>query len=312
MAFGGDGYGYSYASQEMRRGLERLGVEMTEGAERTFRHFTAEDYEAAPGKFNVLGTAWEANRMPRAFVEGCLRADRVVVPCGYNKLVLEQEVWRAGYGVRLDVRVVPHGYDAGAYPFVEREAGRPFRFLWVGAPNIRKGWDLAVRAFGEEFRPWEPVELVLKTSSIGDVTGYLRAFGRVVWVCERYTMEQMRDLYESCHAFVFPSRGEGWGLPALEAMGSGLLVIAPSHTGLAEFVSERTALVPSVEWLEGEYGVPVRVPTVRVRSLRRLMRLAYERYEEYRPMMRAAAAWVRGCFTWNHAALLLRDAIFED
>jgi glycosyltransferase involved in cell wall biosynthesis len=46
--------------------------------------------------------------------------------------------------------------------------------------------------------------------------------------------EQLKGLYQACRAFVFPSKMEGFGLPALEAMESGAPVIASSCDALRE------------------------------------------------------------------------------
>jgi glycosyltransferase involved in cell wall biosynthesis len=50
-------------------------------------------------------------------------------------------------------------------------------------------------------------------------------------------------LMSACRAFVFPSRTEGFGLPALEAMAAGAAVIAGSRDGLAEVVGNAGLLV---------------------------------------------------------------------
>ena len=48
----------------------------------------------------------------------------------------------------------------------------------------------------------------------------------------------MGVFYRSHHAFICGSRGEGWGLPVIEAAAAGLPIISPLHTGLAEFLSD--------------------------------------------------------------------------
>lgn len=48
--------------------------------------------------------------------------------------------------------------------------------------------------------------------------------------------ETLRSLYRACEAFVFPSRFEGFGLPLLEAMHCGALVIAGDNSSQIELV----------------------------------------------------------------------------
>ena len=47
---------------------------------------------------------------------------------------------------------------------------------------------------------------------------------------------QLKSLYQACSAFVFPSKMEGFGLPALEAMESGAPVIASGCEALREVI----------------------------------------------------------------------------
>lgn len=54
--------------------------------------------------------------------------------------------------------------------------------------------------------------------------------------------EDLLALYNGCKAFVFPSRLEGFGLPALEAMRCGKAVIASDRSSLPEVVGREDAL----------------------------------------------------------------------
>ena len=45
----------------------------------------------------------------------------------------------------------------------------------------------------------------------------------------------MSSFYRSCDVFVFPSRAEGFGLPALEAMASGCAVLVTDCGGVNTF-----------------------------------------------------------------------------
>jgi len=47
---------------------------------------------------------------------------------------------------------------------------------------------------------------------------------------------ELRSLYWDSHIFLFPSRGEGAGLPPLEAMSTGLPVLAPAWSGMADYI----------------------------------------------------------------------------
>eukprot|EP01052_Picozoa_sp_SAG31_P022704 SAG31_NODE_1820_length_7198_cov_3.163122_5_plen_133_part_00 len=60
-------------------------------------------------------------------------------------------------------------------------------------------------------------------------------------VTEEVSREQMRNLYASSDAFVLPSRGEGWGLPVMEAMAMGKPVLVTNYSGPAEMMSSENS-----------------------------------------------------------------------
>jgi glycosyltransferase involved in cell wall biosynthesis/SAM-dependent methyltransferase len=58
---------------------------------------------------------------------------------------------------------------------------------------------------------------------------------------------ELAALYNACHLFVMPSRYEGFGLPALEAMSCGAAVVAADAAALPEVVGEAGLLVDPEE-----------------------------------------------------------------
>ena len=52
--------------------------------------------------------------------------------------------------------------------------------------------------------------------------------------------QRLLDLYRRCMVFVYPSRVEGWGLPAAEAMANGAAVVVTDNGGSSDFAIDRT------------------------------------------------------------------------
>jgi glycosyltransferase involved in cell wall biosynthesis len=100
----------------------------------------------------------------------------------------------------------------------------------------RKNLNMVISAWSQLFGSTNlPVELWIKTR-----LGYSKFFPKddriVVWAgeCDNKLMDKILS-YVDC--FVFPSRGEGWGSPPLEAMATGCPVILTDWSGPTEYMS---------------------------------------------------------------------------
>ena len=138
------------------------------------------------------------------------------------------------------VHVVPNGVDlerfapeGETYPLDGTPA---VRFLFVGGAIARKGVDMLLAAWQEAFADRDDVQLVIKDfGSDGVYRGADRSAihaaaeaGSVVHLDADLADAEMAALYRACDVLVHPYRGEGFAMPVLEAMASGLPVI---HTG---------------------------------------------------------------------------------
>ncbi|MGI8827577.1 MAG: glycosyltransferase family 4 protein [Chloroflexota bacterium] len=124
--------------------------------------------------------------------------------------------------------------------------------LAVGRLEYRKGVDILIRAWARLAPGQVPYRLVLAgdgdaaayqtlAQSLG-VSDYVSFLGRVD-PC------QIEALYDACDLFVLPSRNEGFGLVAVEAMSHGKPVIM-THTGVAMdgiVGPENGAVVPAAD-----------------------------------------------------------------
>jgi len=123
-----------------------------------------------------------------------------------------------------------------------RERLRSGRFaLAVGTFEIRKNYSLLIDLWDELLAdPSFDLDLVIvgrpgwcADDVIARLEG-LRDFGsRVLWF-KRMSDAGLSWLYEHCHITVFPSLYEGWGLPVVEALQHGRIVIASNRGGIPE------------------------------------------------------------------------------
>jgi len=109
---------------------------------------------------------------------------------------------------------------------------RPFRLLYVGNTSRRKGFDLLapiMRALGSGF------ELRFTTGLRGRARGPYPSNMIPLGVLSE---EELIRAYQECDALLFPSRFEGFGYVALEAMACGRPVVATNCTSIPEVVED--------------------------------------------------------------------------
>lgn len=126
--------------------------------------------------------------------------------------------------------VIPPGVDTRYWTPSEPDRSRPLRILFVGGDFVRKGGPDLLRAFAD--LPEGEAELVLVTKSASDVPA-----GVTVVTDLGPNDPRLRDLYRSSDVFVLPSRGEAFGIAAVEASACGLPVLASTSGGLTDIVA---------------------------------------------------------------------------
>ena len=114
-------------------------------------------------------------------------------------------------------------------------------------------------AFHREFRPNEPVRLVIKTTGnsqyingeINKIKSNLRIYHDMerykpeVLICGRIPDDQMHNLHKSCHCMVMPSYGEAYCRPVVDALGYGNTPIVTDQTGMTDYIGDCGWIVKS-------------------------------------------------------------------
>jgi glycosyltransferase involved in cell wall biosynthesis len=249
----------------------------------------------------VAHTMFEATKLPAGWVEKLnAHATRVIVPCVWNV-----EVFRAN-GVTVPIDMARWGIDPADYWPLERPRpeGRPYTFLWSGTPDMRKGWDVAYRAFRQEFGDDDSVRLALHFRQLPKGLQGVKDVN-VEMLVGLFLRPRLREMLRDADCFVFPSRGEGWGLPPREAAATGLPALATNFGGLAEEIEYwgfpiRTRGMSRAEYGEwddvGEWCEPD------VKETARWMRFCYENRAEVAAMGADAALWLASEATWTRTA----------
>lgn len=145
----------------------------------------------------------------------------------------------------LDVQIIPNGVDAARFFPGQRPPG-PARLLTVGRVVHQKGVDLTLRALAG----LRDLEWTFEVVGDGPQRAALQDLARELGIADRVTFAgwkpntDLPDLYRRADLFVFPSRHEGMPNVVLEAMASGLPVVASAIAGNEELVlPEQTGLL---------------------------------------------------------------------
>jgi len=144
----------------------------------------------------------------------------------------------------LRIDVIPDGLDLASFESTQRKANpKTVRCLAIGRLIPRKGFQFLIRAlpqildkvqhnFEIEIVGDGPHrEMLIKLVENLDVTSYVRFAGTVPY-------SELPRKYREADIFVLPSLAEGMPLVVLEAMGTGLPIIASRVQGIDELVAE--------------------------------------------------------------------------
>lgn len=133
---------------------------------------------------------------------------------------------------------------------VRHTLGLPAQMLlYVGTLEPRKGVDTLIEAWALLANRWPAARLVIAGKK-GWYTNELDALVQRLGLGARVQFTgyiadaDLPALYAAAHAFSFPSRYEGFGLPPLEAMACGTPVIVSNASSLPEVVGDAGLLVP--------------------------------------------------------------------
>lgn len=277
-------------------------------------------------RFSMGMTAWEADRIHPLWSDWCNAMDALAVPStmnveAFSRSGVHRPVELARYGV--DEAFLSPGDHSDAFSGKKMP---PFIFLSVFDWLYRKGYDLLVRAYWEEFSPEDGVCLVIKTgfgrpftrageNILADMKKLRETFRLrkdvppVIFLTDDTSPAGMVNLYRSCHCFVLPSRGEGAGLPLLEAGSLGMPVIATGWGGQADFLDNENSFPVKYELEPVPYQrhCPYYRPDQKwagpdVEDLKKKMRWVLENYNSALERGRKLKELVLDRYTWEAGA----------
>lgn len=309
---GKDGYGISSAT--LIRELRKLGITIDtyyKGQKVAILFHNPYGIASIEAPYRIIYTMFESDKIPDDWGEYLKVADLVLVPSKWCQSIF------AKAGIKSEV--VPLGYDSSIYKYVHREnkrkANKPFVFLHYNAFNARKGFTEVFKAFVKAFDPTEPVKMIFKTTLEHiplPITP--QEYPNIQVILGKTSELELNNIIKQADCFVFPSRGEGFGITPLETMATGMPAIVPNAHGITEYFNTdymyEVKVAETCPALYSRYkGQDVgKMIVCDVDDLARQMRYVYEHQDEAMAKGEKASEYVKN-WTFEKTAHMLRDII---
>lgn len=199
---------------------------------------------------------YEFDVLPDGFAKYAETVDKFLVPttwfkdvCIKNKISAEQ------------IEVVPHGLDwdgfENAEPFELKTEKKVKIFVNFAQPHLRKNIPGTLEAFGRAFSKKDDVCLVLKVKDKKPEQKFDLSFkdefdkfkkkypNHAECLIIKDYIPNIASLYKACDILFMIPFAEGFFLPALEALGSGNVVITSGHGAQLDFLNNENSILIS-------------------------------------------------------------------
>lgn len=200
-----------------------------------------------PGKLKLMYVAWEESIYPKEWVDEINEnLAGVLTISEFVKEILVKS------GVKVPIFNTAIGLDEGLIDLHLKEyplkTKKRVKFFHNSTAKQRKGVDLILKAYFESFKDSDDCVLVIKTkegpdNNINEIINTLKKKNspEVEIITEDLSEESIANLTHTIDIAVYPSRAEGFGLPALEAMYFKKPLIVTNYSGFKEFVNEENS-----------------------------------------------------------------------
>lgn len=254
-----------------------------------------------PDKYIIGRVFWETDRLPADFARGAQACHEIWTGSEFNAQAIRNA------GVTKPIYIIPEAIktDIGEIePFIaENIDGENYNFYSIFEWTERKNPEALLEAYWREFENDEKVTLTLKTyldnftpskrqeidSRIAQLKARLglKRYAPVYLFRELMDRNQIYRFHASYDCFVSAHRGEGWGIPQMEAMLIGNPVISTNCGGIHEHIDGSAFLVPyeliplrgnnrNSQW----YTPDQKWAQIDIESLRFFMRRCYAHQDE--------------------------------
>lgn len=252
----------------------------------------------SPFSKNIAIIPFETTRVPASWVPRVNKMDALMVPCEQNIKMFQDS------GVTIPIHLIHWGIDSKKFYPLPRD-NKVFTFGHMGSLSLRKGTDILVSAFSKAFPNGENVKLICKTSQTH--YPFLSKDKRIEVNCGAVSHDELlRDFFQKIDCFVFPTRGEGVGMPPMEAMATGIPAIVTDWSGPVDYMTDeigwklKYSMTPAKDFTDSVYKEDCGFwAEPDEQHLIELLRYAYEHQEETKQKGQNAAKEMVEKWKWE-------------
>lgn len=289
---------------------------------------------AEPNKYIIGRAFWETDKVPLDFAINLQQANEIWTGSEFNKQAM------INAGVTKDIFIIPEAIDASLSPHdVEAyitDNKNDFKFYSIFEWTERKNPLAMLEAYWREFEGVEGVSLSMKTyqisfgpdkrEGIDQQIRKLKARLNLKSYAPVYMYRQLMDRYQvyrfhkTFDCFVSAHRGEGWGIPQMEALLMEKPIISTGLGGIHEYLTnkkdalliEYTMVPVDNMWYNGQWYTPdQKWAKVDIDKLRGGMRWVFENQEKAKKMGQAGRQTVVSKFDLPVVGAVMRHRLKE-
>lgn len=288
-----------------------------------------------PGKYHIGRVFWETDKLPDEFAVNCRLMNEIWTGSQANADAIKKA------GIDVPVYIIPEAIDTSLNtdtikPYiVENDVfNMGYKFYSMFEWTERKNPAALLSAYFQEFKPTENVSLTIKTyidnftpDKKQEIRQYIRGIKQQLGMTEipkLYVWMNLMDrsqvyrFHKTFDCFVSAHRGEGWGIPQMEAMLLNKPVISTNYGGIHEYLTRYdTALLVKYdmiplrgntrnkEWYcEDQNWADINVP-----ELRQFMRATFGNQKDALDMGKRAGKFVRDQFNLTTVGFKMKERL---
>lgn len=205
-----------------------------------------------PNKYHIGRVFWETDKLPPDFAAGAELCDEIWTGSNFNAEAIRKA------GVTKPIHIIPEAVVCDVNPgkikpfIVDNQD--TYKFYSIFEWTERKNPAALLEAYYREFGEKDKVSLTLKTyvdNFTPDKKRELEAaiihikkklnleYYPPVYLClELFDRQQIYRFHRTFDCFVSAHRGEGWGIPQMEAMLMGKPIISTGCGGIHEYLTD--------------------------------------------------------------------------